>query len=1142
MGARPGKHQHNRLFWSLFLGAALVCLGFAWLFTANLGVFKPQLEQWVSQTIGRQFSIDGRLDIHLGRTVTISAEDIHVQNIGWAENADMLTVGRLAAQVDLWSLYSQPIVVDLVDIDDVTLTLAENEAGEKNWEFEDVTGSSQTSGPAESAIGVLLKTLEVDAARLLYENAHRPEAIDLNVDRLRQQLQANGMLDASVSARINGRDVTIDGQLGTWNALLAGRDVTFDIDGQLDTISLHARGHIDDLLAPGRPSFEFSASGPDIAELSAMLGLGQVGEGDINLVASLGADGSGPVRLNADGNLGQTLINAVGSFTALDDLDNIEVDLSARGPNLGRILAYAGIDQVGEESFDLALKLTRQGGDFSLDTAVMNFGDAHIEASGRLPNFPGFDDARVNLEVTGQRVERLLSLVKLPPVGTGPFFAMLTISDTAVDRPNLTTRIETALGTFEAHGPIGDAPVYRGSQFEFDLQVPSLARLGDLLNVGGLPEQTGSASGTIVRGERSIELPLPVTLQTAGVVAAVTGTVNLSDSLDGSALRVKVEGADLHQAAQNFGIDAMLPALPYAVSGDLGIRRKGVALQKMVAAIGSSQFSLDGNLGRVKNFAGTRVSFKGSGPSLEELFSGVDDVDIFPGAFESSGAIELSEDRISIEKFMLRRKRAQVTLDATIGLPVATQQMQLKLDARGPNLGAMFSDLKGLEPAAAPFSVSARIHRDGSRWSFQPLTASYGDATLNANGALSLQEESFSGQLSVALDVPNLADLGRYNERRPNAMALHWSATVSGNRDELVADDLMASIGEDTISGRIAYRPATVPELELELSSDSITVLPIFEPAGEDPNLPPTFQDGRVIPAVELPFDALRKINAEFKFGFGNVQRNKLNARDVRVVGNLRDGALNIETFNLNFDDGYLTAGGALSPDGGGQLSLQLNARKLKLARSSGVPMHTDIDLDLLATGSDLRQLAATSNGIFVFSGAGGQLENQRFATVFYGSFLEEILNAINPFFKTEKYTTLDCVVLPIEISSGQAQANPAFYVQTDKIRIAGRGGTDLKTEQIKLSMRTLPRKKLSLSVGEVLNPYVGIGGTLARPKLAVDAKGALISGGAAAATGGLSILAKGAWDRLTGGKDGCAAAVKQAEELVSSHQISAPD
>ena len=80
----------------------------------------------------------------------------------------------------------------------------------------------------------------------------------------------------------------------------------------------------------------------------------------------------------------------------------------------------------------------------------------------------------------------------------------------------------------------------------------------------------------------------------------------------------------------------------------------------------------------------------------------------------------------------------------------------------------------------------------------------------------------------------------------------------------------------------------------------------------------------------------------------------------------------------------------------------------------------------------------------------------------------------------------------------------------------------NLKTETININVRTTPQRGLSISGGELLNPYIKIVGTLAAPRLAVDEAGVLISGGAAVATGGLSVLAKATWDRLSRSREPC--------------------
>jgi len=336
MGARPSRRWHRRVFWSLLALLGLVSLCWTWLFTANLGVFKPQLEQFVTDRIGREFAVNGELDIQLGRTLEVSSKDIVLENADWADAPAMVNVGRLSVRVDLWSIYAGPIVIELIDIDDMTVNLVNSETNEKNWEFE-LAGNADEPAVQEEPLGLWLQTLEIDAVRIVYKDAHRPEPVDIHILSLRQQRRDDDMLETSVDATVNERAVEFRGTWGTWTSLLAGSNVEFDANGQLDTISVQAKGLIDDLQKPRRPMVDFSIAGPNIWDISAMLGLGEVGEGGVDLSGSLSSENDGPLKLRIVGNLGQTQIDVTGSSLAIDNYENVGVVVAASGPSLGRV-------------------------------------------------------------------------------------------------------------------------------------------------------------------------------------------------------------------------------------------------------------------------------------------------------------------------------------------------------------------------------------------------------------------------------------------------------------------------------------------------------------------------------------------------------------------------------------------------------------------------------------------------------------------------------------------------------------------------------------------------------------------------------------------------------------------------------------
>ena len=71
----------------------------------------------------------------------------------------------------------------------------------------------------------------------------------------------------------------------------------------------------------------------------------------------------------------------------------------------------------------------------------------------------------------------------------------------------------------------------------------------------------------------------------------------------------------------------------------------------------------------------------------------------------------------------------------------------------------------------------------------------------------------------------------------------------------------------------------------------------------------------------------------------------------------------------------------------------------------------------------------------------------------------------------------------------------------------------------------------MGISFGKILNPFVKVGGTLGNPVLTLDATGAVVSGGAAWATGGLSIALGALWDRIQGTQNPCVLMLEPLEE-----------
>ena len=121
----------------LSLLAAFVVLGFAvgtWLIHDGDWI-RMKAQKYVSDVTGRQFSIDGPIDINLSLHPLLSAEDLHLANAPWAGDADLVRLRKLRFSIDLLSLFSDKLTFNFIEFEGLSLALEENDQGEVNWDL-----------------------------------------------------------------------------------------------------------------------------------------------------------------------------------------------------------------------------------------------------------------------------------------------------------------------------------------------------------------------------------------------------------------------------------------------------------------------------------------------------------------------------------------------------------------------------------------------------------------------------------------------------------------------------------------------------------------------------------------------------------------------------------------------------------------------------------------------------------------------------------------------------------------------------------------------------------------------------------------------------------------------------------------------
>jgi hypothetical protein len=210
------------------------------------------------------------------------------------------------------------------------------------------------------------------------------------------------------------------------------------------------------------------------------------------------------------------------------------------------------------------------------------------------------------------------------------------------------------------------------------------------------------------------------------------------------------------------------------------------------------------------------------------------------------------------------------------------------------------------------------------------------------------------------------------------------------------------------------------------------------------------------------------------------------------------------------------------------------------LARLSETPAQraarprAEIALELAGEGATWRELAQSLDGNLRLTTGAGEVPARSMSALF-GGLWRDVTAAVMPGIAARDTADVRCIAVFADAANGVVQTRPAIVMQTGKVNVVAHGSIDLHTEQLEFFLSTVPRRgRVDVTVAEIVNPYMKITGSLANPGVGVDPKGVLFTGGAAVATAGISILAKGAWDRIFRADDPCAVAAAESAGLES--------
>ncbi len=381
-----------------------------------------------------------------------------------------------------------------------------------------------------------------------------------------------------------------------------------------------------------------------------------------------------------------------------------------------------------------------------------------------------------------------------------------------------------------------------------------------------------------------------------------------------------------------------------------------------------------------------------------------------------------------------------------------------------------------------------------------------GAATAAAKGRIAdISKGAIGFDLEVALRVPDLAAVSPLAGRPlPAVRDLSFDSRVAERGRGFAAGAffrglrLTSSAGDAAgdITYAVGQRQGPLGELasrRLDLDALLPPPTPPAPAAAAPAAAPPKARgDGRVIPDLPLPLDALRVTQGNLRWTFGELVAGGVPMRDVLVAVAVEDGRGRLDPFLATLPGGQILVRGSAdataeppalqaSAQGAG---LDLAPLLAALRAPQRVAGRLDIDTDLRGTGRDLRAVAADLSGHF-----GLALVDGAFDAALLGGLPAELRRVLLPQGGTGDRVPLRCGALRVQAEDGAARVR-ALLLETGIGRLGGEGGVNLRDET--LALRLLPDLRLG---GVALRAPVNLAGTLVAPRVGVSREAATAAG-----------------------------------------------
>ncbi|HZA55172.1 MAG TPA: AsmA family protein, partial [Candidatus Udaeobacter sp.] len=268
------KGKRRALIWIGCVFGILTIAAVVFVATLDWNKAKGYLSAGVSKATGRQLVIGGDLEVDLGWISRVRASQIQFENARWSKQPQMVEVGLLDVQIDLWQLLKWRVVLPTVIVSQPKVILEKNAEGSANWEFRAATAVTEPAVPEKRTEFPVIQKLIIKDGTFLFANQETRAQLELKLT----QAEAAGFLEEPVKLKADGyyqkQPMSLSLAGGSYENLRSAKEpYPLQINLRVGNLKAKIDGNLTEPLAMKGEDVALDIQGDDMANLFPLIRL-----------------------------------------------------------------------------------------------------------------------------------------------------------------------------------------------------------------------------------------------------------------------------------------------------------------------------------------------------------------------------------------------------------------------------------------------------------------------------------------------------------------------------------------------------------------------------------------------------------------------------------------------------------------------------------------------------------------------------------------------------------------------------------------------------------------------------------------------------------------------------------------------------